>query len=266
MSVERICEYCGAELRGKEPYCPKCGTYDQSLIDEKSRFSVIRPQSIEELKLYCREHGIPLSMLDHSVEEDIEEAPMNGIFRDGRRVIVYENAPSGERFILYSGEDEARAAGIYFSRLIDACHDAGIFPERMAGLSDPGSYRLEDERIEKTNLHWSGLLSVLLVGAVIVTAVLVLARAVAHRGDGYYTFNGNYYYKDGYNWYIDSELGWIKLDTADYEEDTKEFLGETYLPDWPITEFSQPEDVDSPDELFDDEEDDPLENEALTQN
>ena len=107
MSAERKCEYCGTELRGKEPFCPKCGTYDQSLIPANSRFSVIRPQTIAELKLYCREHGIPLSMLDHSIGEDIDDAPMNGIFRDGARVTVYENAPNGERFIVYSGNDES---------------------------------------------------------------------------------------------------------------------------------------------------------------
>ncbi|MBQ4429059.1 MAG: zinc ribbon domain-containing protein [Clostridia bacterium] len=248
MSPERKCEYCGAELRGKEPFCPKCGTYDQSLIPESSRFSVIRPQTVEELMLYCREHGIPLSMLDHSIGEDIDDAPMNGIFRDGAHVTVYENAPSGERFIVYSGNDESRAAGLYFSRLIDSCHAVGIFPERMAGLSDPGSYRLERSTPERQNIRYGGLLAAALavLGAIIV--VFIISKIAAHWGDGYYSAGSDYYYKDGKTWYINSDFGWIDYEFVD-EDYPVDFLGEEYSPEWPFNEFLQRADVDSLEEL-----------------
>ena len=248
MSAERKCEYCGTELRGKEPFCPKCGTYDQSLIPANSRFSVIRPQTIAELKLYCREHGIPLSMLDHSIGEDIDDAPMNGIFRDGARVTVYENAPNGERFIVYSGNDESRAVGAYFSRLIDSCHAAGIFPERMAGLNDPGSYRVERAGSERPNNRFGGLLFAALGVLGVIIAIIIISKVTAHWGDGYYSAGSEYYYKNGKVWYINSDLGWIdyEFEEGEYPED---FLGEDYLPEWPFNEFLQPADVDSLDEL-----------------
>ena len=245
MPVERTCEYCGAALRGSEPYCPQCGTYDQSRIPENSRFSVIRPETVSQIKTYCREHGIPLAMLDHSVGEDLEEAPMNGIYRDGDHVIVYENAAHGERFIHYDGRDEARASGMFFSHLIDTCHRAGIFPERMAGLNDPGSYRTESALERGPQLRTGGLVAVALTVIGVITAIFIISKLAVHWGDGYYTAEGIYYYKDGNDWYVNSELGWVNYETEDEGGYPEEFLSGSYDSEWPVEAFTYPEAIDS---------------------
>lgn len=249
MPVEKRCQFCGAELEMNQMYCSQCGTFDQSRTGEESRFSVIRPKTIEELKIYCREHGIPVSRLGFFVDEDRAEAYANGIIREGERVLVYENAPNGARNLIYSGNDEESAVALFFGHLIDVCHEENIHPERMSGIDDPAAssslsvtYSESEPVIKKAMLI--KIAAIAAVAALLITLIVLIS---IHSSDGYYLNAGSLLYKNGNKWYYyNSDTTWSRAIITDEDIDA-EFLGRNYDPSWGGSEFFLAEDDDTED-------------------
>lgn len=246
MPIEKHCEFCGAELKEKELYCPKCGTFDQSQTDEESRFTVIRPRTVEELNTYCNEHGIPMYRLGFFVDEDLSEPGVNGIYRDGERVLVYENAPNGFRNLVYAGPDEEAAVGLYFGHLLDICHANGIHPERMSGVNDPrisevlsGPQKEYDPHRRKVKYR---LVAIAIIGAILAAAIIFL---IFHARDGYYSDGSELYYRDGTKWYFNIGESWVEYEAMDEEYPT-EFLGSRYNEGWGGVEFTLTDDGELP--------------------
>ncbi len=245
MPNDKYCAFCGAELSEKEVFCPKCGTYDQSETEPQDRFTVIRPRSIEELKVYCGEHGIPCSRIGFFVDEDVVEPFANGIYRDGARVIVYENSPNGFRNIGYMGESEEAAVELFFPHLIDQCHEFGIHPERMKGLSDPAVAEAVSGRQHLPDRGRGRRVAAARIVAVILAAAAVLALIVLlliHSRDGYYSGAGGLYYKAGSKWYYHNGTSWTPTETPE-DDYMGDFLGRSYDPSWGGESFYLPEDI-----------------------
>ena len=53
------CEYCGSTLLSTDRLCPQCGAPNPNYIEPMER-TVFLPKTIEELKEYCAERGMPL--------------------------------------------------------------------------------------------------------------------------------------------------------------------------------------------------------------
>lgn len=69
------------------------------------------PQTIEELKAFCEEKGLPLEQMRFFIGVDYKEPRAFGIYMDEAtgEYIVYKNKDTGERSIRYQGTDEAYA-------------------------------------------------------------------------------------------------------------------------------------------------------------
>lgn len=236
MAHQKLCEFCGGEMQKSELYCPRCGTYDQSRIDPEDRFTVIRPSSIEELSVYASEHGIPLQTLAFSIGEDHADPLMNGIYRDGEHVIVYENAPNGFRSIGYDGTNEEEAAELFFSHLMDECHARGIEPERMAGRNDQRISRAHSSLSSLREPRRRSLLAIAVILGIAAVAVTLVSLFVLHLNDGYYSDAGVLFYKDGRNWYYSTGASWVRYEAEDGQY-PDEFLGGDFDPSWGGSEF-----------------------------
>ncbi len=76
------------------------------------------PQTIEELKAFCAEKGMPLEKMRFFIGENIQEPKAFGIYRDENdRFVVYKNKADGSRAVRYSGPDEAYAVRELYLKL-----------------------------------------------------------------------------------------------------------------------------------------------------
>ena len=76
------------------------------------------PQTIEELKAFCAEKGMPLEKMRFFIGENIQQPKAFGIYRDENdRFVVYKNKADGSRAVRYSGPDEAYAVSELYLKL-----------------------------------------------------------------------------------------------------------------------------------------------------
>lgn len=104
-----VCNKCGAENNKLSKYCEYCGA---PMKKEESKSIEERvPQTIEELKAFCAEKGLPLEQMRFFIGVDYKEPRAFGIYKDEAtgEYVVYKNKDTGERSIRYQGTDEAYA-------------------------------------------------------------------------------------------------------------------------------------------------------------
>lgn len=131
------CPYCGATVRSNERFCAACGSENPHFTEDTPRI-VRDPKTIEELKEYCAERGMPLLRMRFFIGEDAHEPKAFGIFKDGRgNTIVYKNKADRSRAVRYEGPDEAYAVSEILSKLKEECRARGIDPDHS--LSDRGT-------------------------------------------------------------------------------------------------------------------------------
>lgn len=238
MTSVKNCAFCGNKLKEKELYCPKCGTFDQSLTDEENRFSVIDPVTLDELEVYCREHLIPHQQIGFFVNEDILEPFANGIYADEGHFIVYENLPNGFRNIGYEGPDEEAAVKLFFSHMMDECHERGIHPERYTGKGDPTMLNNAAAGAidHAPNPRYKSMIKLILIALAAAILILIVYLTILHDNDGYYSESGALYYKKGSAWYYYAGESWERYD-ADFDTFSPDFWGESYDPSWGAAEF-----------------------------
>ena len=141
MASTSQCPFCGAVVRSDEHRCPQCGGENKNYIVDGQR-RIFHPKTIEELKQYCAERGMPLFRMRFFIGEDYREPRAFGIYKAGeKRYIVYKNKDTGERAVRYDGPDEAFAVNELFEKLLSECHNRGIYPDgpiqRVSGSSRP---------------------------------------------------------------------------------------------------------------------------------
>ena len=77
-----------------------------------------RPKTIEELKAFCAEKGMPLEQMRFYIGEDFPEPRAFGIFQDENgEFVVYKNKADGTRSVRYHGTDEAYAVNELYEKL-----------------------------------------------------------------------------------------------------------------------------------------------------
>ena len=230
------CPYCGSAVRSDEQSCPNCGAPNENFVAETER-QIFLPKTIDELKAYCAERGMPLLRMRFFIGEDYREPRAFGIYRDGDEFVVYKNKSDGSRAIRYRGPDEAFAVNEIFAKLLEECHNRGIYPD-----GKPTGEALARNN-QKTNVRRSfltGLIFFLVFGLVSLSA-----NRCAHRKDGYYQFNDNtVYYHYGNDWYYtytDNNVGsWYETSapTEDYDD---YYLGDSFDSDWGTSDFKNSE-------------------------
>ena len=110
------CEYCESFIDDTETSCPNCWATNENM----KRVANGVPTTIEELKDYCVEHNLPISMMRFYIGENYKLPKAYGIYKDEvtGECVVYKNKANGERAIRYQGLDEAYAVNEIYLKLI----------------------------------------------------------------------------------------------------------------------------------------------------
>ena len=142
--------------------------------------SDMRPKTIEELKQYCMDRGMPLERMRFFIGEDCREPRAFGIYRDGDRFVVYKNKANGSRAVRYHGPDEAYAVNELYQKLLDEHYQRGMDPNAKPSVSNSTRRRLQAEEKRRKQRIWLilGILMLLIYG------YLVLEPVLTHRHDG----------------------------------------------------------------------------------
>ena len=155
MASTSKCPFCDGTVGSDEKNCPHCGASNENYVVDTQR-QIFLPKTIEELKEYCAERGMPLLRMRFFVGENYKEPRAFGIYRDGDRFIVYKNKTDGSRSIRYQGPDEAFAVNELFQKLLSECHNRGIYPDgkparQKAQNQRDGPSSAVNFRIHRTN-------------------------------------------------------------------------------------------------------------------
>ena len=228
------CRYCGSAVSSDEERCPSCGAPNEGYVADTERH-VFLPQTIDELKEYCAERGMPLLKMRFFIGEDYRHPKAFGIYRDGDRFIVYKNKANGQRAVRYQGPDEAFAVGELFAKLLEECHNRGIYPD-----GKPSEESRSGTRPRRRRGTLAPVLAIVFL--LLTSAVFAGISKYQHRNDGYYgADDGAVYYHYGSDWYYSYDTGssnlWLETDgfpAADYEEYA---LGEDWSSDWGVGDF-----------------------------
>ncbi len=232
------CKYCGSTVSSSDKNCPSCGAPNEGYVAETAR-QIFLPKTIDELKEYCAERGMPLLKMRFFIGEDYRKPKAFGIYKDGSEFIVYKNKANGERAVRYQGPDEAFAVSELFAKLLEECHNRGIYPDgKLEEESDGGTLRHVRKR--------SPLLAPLIafVAMLLVSGIFATVSIRQHRNDGYYgAGDGAVFYHYGNSWYYTTDLNdsgyWYEAEdfpVAEYEEYS---LGEDWNSDWGVSDFKK---------------------------
>ena len=110
------CEYCESFIDDTEAACPNCGAVNENM----KRVANGVPTTIEQLKDYCVEHNLPISMMRFYIGENYRLPKAYGIYKDETtgECVVYKNKSNGERAIRYQGLDEAYAVNEIYLKFL----------------------------------------------------------------------------------------------------------------------------------------------------
>ena len=229
------CEYCGAPVRSDQSGCPKCGAPNPNYVPEGER-TVFLPKTIDELKEYCAERGMPLLRMRFFIGEDFREPKAFGICRDGEQVIVYKNKADGSRAIRYQGPDEAYAVSEIFAKLLEECHNRGIYPDGKPAAGTGGTKGSLTEKAEKQKK--SRRIMILIFAVIFLIQIFMFfGSRIRHRHDGYYRYDDYIYYNYGSDWYYNNGWTWVETDSYPVSNYEDYYAGTDYDSDWGGSDF-----------------------------
>ena len=169
------------------------------------------PKTIEELKAFCANKGMPLEKMRFFIGEDYREARAFGIYRDeDGNYVVYKNKADGSRSVRYQGPDEAYAVKEIYEKL-----KSEVALRRNAQTSTA-------KKKENKIIKW----------IIAVFAALMIAAGVSScvdslkRPKGYYQYQDQTYYYDSSSWYVfdDALNTWSRWSsTADWTDEPKDY-------------------------------------------
>ena len=232
MTPEKHCPFCNQVIEQNEQVCPFCGAENKT------------PETIEELKAYCRLRGMPLPRMRFFIGEDYEKPKAFGIYEDNGRYIVYKNKANGERVTRCSGPDEAYAVRELFQKLLDECHKRDIYPDGRPADEIPRSRTRTADGVSQAGRRMlKGKTAVLIVCAMCIIAIICIFSTFDWSSrsykNGYYTLNNSYYLKKGRQWYFGGSSNWYSRKGSPSENVV--YLGNDYDPAWGVIEFEQSE-------------------------
>ena len=264
MTETRHCPNCGAEVAPGGRFCPQCGSSveapepvpakedrpadgfnilsgeaapaGQAPADE---FANRRPATIEELRRYCAARSMPLEKMRFFIGENYQQPRAFGVYEEDGRFTVYKNKADGSRAVRYCGPDEAYAVNELYQKLLEECHNRGIFPERygmpggMRGAgSDAGTNAGRSAGRGTRGSRRTNLVGIIVIGVIVLAFVLFL---VFKKPNGYYrSSGGDVYYLYGSTWYYPSGDNWYRHDPIG----EMEYIDGGYSSDWGVSSFT----------------------------
>lgn len=189
-----------------------------------------RPKTIEELKAFCAERGMPLEKMRFFIGEDYREARAFGIYRDeDGHYVVYKNKSDGSRSIRYQGPDEAYAVKELYEKLKSEVERR----RSSAPAASPAK--------KKSKAFQKAIALFLVIAAV--GGIAVLANHAEKRG--YYQYQNQTYYYDRHDWYIYDHLldSWSPWnEEADWMEEPDDYyLSSQYSDSYSVDDFKNSE-------------------------
>ena len=239
MASTAKCRFCGAVVSSDQKHCPECGAENDHYVEDKPE-RIIHPKSIEELKEYCAERGMPLLRMRFFIGEDYKSPRAFGIFRDGDMFTVYKNKADGSRAVRYHGPDEQYAVNEIFTKLLDECHMRGIYPDGKPENGKPKK-RIGRKKPSKLIILLVVLTVGILFGWIKDTIHTNLSRTPLKAG--YYLLDNTYYYlteEKTYDsstsyWYEYIDNVWQRTRKPDSMQKThRSYQGESVSPEWNI--------------------------------
>lgn len=227
------CEYCGAYFSDTQEKCPTCGAPNNQL--KRTASSV--PTTIEELKAFIAEKGIPAEKIRFFIGVDYKEPKAFGIYKDEMtgNFVVYKNKADGSRAVRYEGKDEAYAVNEIYQKLRDEINrnnEQHGMPNANHGPVNPSPYQQRntyssndnDPERRRNNQKYK----ILMVAFIIIVAVslFVCISNVAVRSSGGH--NGGFFVNgsSGYEYNVDDD------DDDSYSWDNDDGSSSSYDDSW----------------------------------
>ena len=190
------------------------------------------PKTIEALKAFCANKGMPLEKMRFFIGEDYREARAFGIYRDeDGDYVVYKNKADGSRSVRYQGPDEAYAVKEIYEKLKS---------EVELRLNRQAAPAPVNKKARGIVLSILGGLAALLVAFGVVTMV-----NGSKRPKGYYQYQSETYYYDSHDWYMfnNTLYMWsLWSDTEDWTESPKDYyVSSKYSEAYNVDDFKNSE-------------------------
>lgn len=193
-------------------------------MERKERYR--KPQTIDELRQFCAEKGMPLERMRFFIGEDYRGARAFGIYEaeDGD-FVVYKNKANGERAVRYKGPNEAYAVNELYEKLKSETEQRreqrpASAPRSAMRQGAPTRSTPPRKRLKKRWIVTAA--AVLLVGGISIAVARTPNR-------GYYQYEGRGYYYDYDYWYAYDEYNddwyWIE----DVDPTLERHYGDYYL-------------------------------------
>ena len=234
--MKKKCDYCGSFIDDTEEVCPNCGGVNEHLIRSADGI----PKTIEELKEFCRRKNLPLEQMRFFIGQDYKQPKAFGIYKDNDgNFVVYKNKGSGERVERYRGKDEAYAVNEIYQKLRS---EIQIRREKNTSART----KSPPVRSAANNKRRPGRAQTILgVGVLLFIAFIVVTAIISSKtpNDGYYRYGDDYYYYQGYTWYLydDTADGWYEVPDTDSELNgnySEYYEGSSYDRSFDISSFS----------------------------
>lgn len=190
-----FCPLCGAPVAPVEEPAPEPAAPAQPETT---------PRTVEELMALCASHDVPPVSQRFFIGADEKDTPGYGLFLDEfGDYVFYHNHSSGDRAIRYKGRDEGYAVEEMYRRM-KAAH---LFYRPVARQENSSrsvhhhthSSQSRHRRQQIRRRRWAIAIAAVVV-LCCVAAVVLRWRALQPK-DGYYHYQGRYYYLQHRQWY-----------------------------------------------------------------
>ncbi len=206
--MKTFCDYCGSVIDDTIEKCPNCGAVNVHI--QRSGDQI--PKTIEELKAFAQEKGIPLEKMRFFIGVDYKEPRAFGIYKEPAtgNCVVYKNKADGTRAIRYTGTDEAYAVNEIYQKM-----KAELLEHKQADLNKnktTNSYKPKPVKNQKRRRGPADILFrvfVIIVAIYAFSYVIMILTGDKTPNKGYYDYQGTPYYYSGGGWYTpDDDGGW----------------------------------------------------------